>query len=214
MKLKELFLRALYPEDVVCCVCGKEAVLNELGACKGCSDKLKAAPRFTMGKVIDGAAAGLMYNDASADMIHRFKYSNCRYLGKNLAASMEIPGEWEGNVIIPVPLHPARLVQRGYNQSLILAAALGERYGIPVRNDLLKRIRNTVMQALTSRQERRENVRNAFKAAKECSGLKVILVDDVVTTGSTAEECAIALKAAGAQKVYVTAACYAGGREN
>ena len=116
--------------------------------------------------------------------------------------------------MIPVPLHSARLKERGYNQSLILAEHIGRKYNIPVKADLLKRIRNTLMQSLTSRHERRENVRDAFRASKRCAGMNIILVDDVITTGSTAEECAKALKAAGADKVYVIAACYAGGQEN
>ncbi len=214
MKLKELFLNALYPEDAACCLCNEEAVLNSHGLCKACGELIVPAPEFSLNEPVDSSAAGILYNDAAADIIHRFKYYGCRYLGKNLASFISLPREWQADVLIPVPLHSARLKERGYNQSLILAEHIGRKYSIPVKADLLKRIRNTLMQSLTSRQERRENVRDAFRASKRCAGMSIILVDDVITTGSTAEECAKALKAAGADKVYVIAACYAGGQEN
>lgn len=213
MKLKELFLKALYPEDAACCVCNKDAILDTHGMCKDCRALILPAPKFSLNEPVEDASAGMLYNDVAADMIHRFKYYGCRYLGKNLASFTALPEDWHADVIIPVPLHPKRLKERGYNQSLILARALGERNGIPVRDDLLIRIRNTLMQSMTSRGERRENVKDAFRAAKACAGMRVILVDDVITSGSTAEECAKALKDAGADKVYVIAACYAGGQE-
>ena len=214
MNLKELFLNALYPEDTACCLCNKEAVLNSHGLCEKCAETILSSPGFTMNEPVEDAAAGILYNDAAADIIHRFKYYGCRYLGKNLASFISLPRDWQADVMIPVPLHSARLKERGYNQSLILAEHIGRKYNIPVKADLLKRIRNTLMQSLTSRHERRENVRDAFRASKRCAGMNIILVDDVITTGSTAEECAKALKAAGADKVYVIAACYAGGQEN
>ena len=213
MMLKELFLNALYPKDAACCACNKEAVLDSRGLCKKCAELILPAPGFSLGEPVEAAAAGMLYNDPAADMIHRFKYYNCRYLGKNLASFITLPVEWKADVIIPVPLHPARLKERGYNQSLIIAGALAERSDIPVRNDLLKRIRYTLMHSMTSREERHANVKDAFRASKRCGGANVILVDDVITSGSTAEECARALKAAGAAKVYVIAACYAGGQE-
>lgn len=213
MKLKKMFLRALYPEDVACCVCSKEAVLDRHGVCENCRGLILPAPLLSPGESVYSAAAGIKYNDAAAEAVHRFKYYGCRYLGKNLASFMTLPKEWNADVIIPVPLHPVRLKERGYNQSLILARELGRRYGIPVRDDLLKRIKNTLMQSMTSREERHANVKDAFRASGRCGGLSIILVDDVITSGSTAEECARALKAVGADKVYVIAACYAGGQE-
>ncbi len=214
MKLKELFLNALYPQDVACCVCNKEAVLNSHGVCAGCRELILPAPMFSLNGPVDKAEAGIRYNDAVAEIVHKFKYYGCRYLGKNLASFIELPEDWQADAIVPVPLHPKRMRERGYNQSLIIAEELGRRYGIPVRDTLLKRIRNTQMQSMTSREERHQNVKDAFRASKRCKGLSIILVDDVITSGSTSEECAGALKAAGADKVYVIAACYAGGQEN
>ena len=214
MKLKELFLSALYPEDVACCVCNKEAVLDSHGLCENCCKLILPAPVFSLNEDVNGTAAGIKYNDAASEMVHRFKYYGCQYLGRNLASFMELPKEWQADAIIPVPLHPARLKERGYNQSLILAEDLGRGYDIPIRDTLLKRIRNTQMQSMTSREERQANVKDAFRASKRCRGLSIILVDDVITSGSTSEECARALKAAGADKVYVIAACYAGGQES
>ncbi len=214
MKLKELFLNALYPEDAACCLCNREAVLNSNGMCENCAELVLPAPQVFLNEPVDEAAAGILYNDAAADMIHRFKYYGCRYLGKSLSSFITLPDNWQADMIIPVPLHSARLKERGYNQSLILAEHLSMRCGVPVKADLLKRIRNTLMQSLTSREERRENVKDAFRASDRCAGMRIILVDDVITTGSTAEECVKALKAAGADKVYVIAACYAGRQES
>ena len=133
------------------------------------------------------------------------------------AAEIHIDGVISGAVAamayndaaVPVPLHPKREKERGYNQSMILAEELGRRYDIPVRPRLLKRIRYTEMQSMTAGRDRRENVRGAFRA-RECKGGNILLVDDVITTGSTMEECAIALKNAGAGKIYCAAAAYAG----
>ena len=199
---------------MACCVCNKEAVLNSHGLCESCRELILPAPAFSLKDPGDKAAAGLRYNDSVAEIVHRFKYYGCRYLGKNLASFIEIPEDWRADAIIPVPLHPKRMRERGYNQSRIIAEELGQRYGIAVRDNLLKRIRNTLMQSMTAREERVQNVKDAFRASKRCSGMTIILVDDVITSGSTSEECARALKAAGADKVYVIAACYAGGQES
>lgn len=214
MKLRDIFLSALYPDDVACCICSREALLNEHGLCTKCAGLLIREPGFSIGDVVDGWSAGLVYNDSAADMIHRFKYYGCRYLGKNLASFMGLPPHWQADGVIPVPLHAERMRERGYNQSLVLANEIAERSHLPVMDKLIKRTRNTPMQSMTSHEERRKNVKGAFRGAKGCKGLNIVLVDDVITTGSTMEECAMALKAAGAEKVYAIAACYAGAQES
>lgn len=209
MKLLNLFLNALYPEGVACLLCNRNARLDRRGLCEKCRESIDPAAEIHIDGVISGAVAAMAYNDAAAQLIHGFKYGNRRYMGRGLAGGIDLPENWRIDTVVPVPLHPKREKERGYNQSMILAEELGRRYDIPVRPRLLKRIRYTEMQSMTAGRDRRENVRGAFRA-RECKGRNILLVDDIITTGSTMEECAIALKNAGAGKIYCAAAAYAG----
>jgi ComF family protein len=119
--------------------------------------------------------------------------------------------EMKADVIVPMPLHWLRRLQRGYNQSEALARAMAKRLGVPCKPSCLRRIRYTAQQQQKSAAARRENVRNAFFAPPR-AGLRdktILLVDDVLTTGSTANDAARALRAAGAKRVVV--AVLAGG---
>jgi ComF family protein len=112
------------------------------------------------------------------------------------------------DIIIPVPLHPARERERGFNQASLLAELLSARTSIPSK-PLLERIRYTTTQTALDRSERMENLHNAFRLRKNMNmrDLRVLLIDDVLTTGSTLNECARILKGAGAISVHaVTAA--------
>lgn len=106
--------------------------------------------------------------------------------------------------IIPLPLHPSRERTRGFNQSLLIANALGEKLGLSVRDDVLKKIKKTKAQMELPREERLKNVADAF-AVSDTAAVRnrtCILVDDVKTTGATLEFAARALKAAGAKRVW------------
>ena len=109
------------------------------------------------------------------------------------------------NVVIPIPLHWSRRWWRGFNQCEILAGSLALEMGIPCRTDILRRIRRTDSQAQQSPTKRVENVKGAFRARAlpEMKDATVLLIDDVLTTGSTASEAARALRAIGAAKVHV-----------
>ena len=109
------------------------------------------------------------------------------------------------SLIIPVPLHVKRLRERGFNQSLILARVIGEKQKIPVNFSLLKRHKFTSTQTGSNKKERKQNIKGAFEVTdkKEINGKNIILIDDVYTTGATANECAKTLIKAGAQKVSV-----------
>jgi ComF family protein len=112
------------------------------------------------------------------------------------------------DLVIPVPLHPARLRERGFNQAELLAKILAQKINIPL-GCALERIRYTTTQTAFDRVERMENLRGAFRLRKKIGvrGLHVLLVDDILTTGSTLSECARVLREAGARSVYaVTAA--------
>lgn len=150
------------------------------------------------------------------DAIHDLKYRNLRAaapcLGRLLARWLEsarVPGE----VLVPVPLHRRRLRERGYNQSAMLAREVGKATGLPLVEGALLRVRDSVPQvSLSSRQERARNVDGSFRCGPRMDGAGIILVDDVVTTGSTMSACAEALKSAGASAVWgIALARQAGG---
>jgi ComF family protein len=111
----------------------------------------------------------------------------------------------QAEAIVPVPLHWWRRWQRGYNQSEALADALATHLGIPCQRGWLRRIRLTLQQTQQTPHARRRNVRGAFRASNDCAlrGRSILLVDDVLTTGSTASEAARALRKAGAAQVTV-----------
>ncbi len=107
------------------------------------------------------------------------------------------------DVLVPVPLHPHRQRERGYNQAALLAQAFGKTVGIPVLTDVLFRCRNTVSQTTLNAQERRANVADAFTCVPgSVQGKQVLLIDDVCTTGATLEACSIALRTGGAISVW------------
>jgi ComF family protein len=109
------------------------------------------------------------------------------------------------DAVVPVPLHWWRRLRRGYNQSEALARGLARVLALPCRTSWLRRARHTPSQVGKSAEQRRANVRGAFRAARVPAGASVLLVDDVMTTGATASEAARALKEAGAGRVVAAA---------
>ena len=116
--------------------------------------------------------------------------------------SEERHGNNEINLVVPVPLFTDRLQERGYNQSQLLSQLVAETLHISGSTEWLARIRGTRQQARLSQSERHLNVKDAFSASARVSGLSVLLIDDVVTTGSTLRECAGALREKGASAVF------------
>jgi ComF family protein len=106
------------------------------------------------------------------------------------------------SAVVPVPLHFQRLQERGYNQSALLAAAFSRAVGLPMQPTWLERTRETRQQVGLAPSERRDNVEGAFCAAEAVAGQRLLLIDDVYTTGSTLRACATAALAAGASAVY------------
>lgn len=150
------------------------------------------------------------------DVIHEFKYNrqiHLRHLvARWLRAALDderLRGQ-QFDVLVPVPLHPARQRERGFNQATLLAELLSAHAAIPCRS-LLKRIRYTTTQTALDRAERMENLHNAFRLRKntDVRGLRMLLIDDVLTTGSTLSECARVLKRAGAKSVHAATAARA-----
>jgi ComF family protein len=138
--------------------------------------------------------------------IHNFKYLRLAALAEplgNALAAFWLRAPARADCIVPVPLHPARRRDRGYNQSELLARRVGRAAGIPVRPNALCRIRATAVQMELSAAERQVNVAGAFRCDDPLlRGAVVLLVDDVCTTGATLDACASALKTAGALEVH------------
>jgi len=155
----------------------------------------------------------MIYDDASKGLILRLKHADHLHLARGLAQNMFAAGKDlldEADFIVPVPLHRFRLFQRRYNQAALLAQALGKLSGKPVLVDVLLRARATQSQGHLKREERRKNVAGAFclapRKAAQMAGKKILLVDDVMTTGATANACATALIKAGVAAVFVLTA--------
>ena len=158
----------------------------------------------------DRARAAVIYNDVARTIVSRLKYGDRPELARFCARLMTQAGRelWTAEpVLVPVPLHRFRLMRRLYNQSALLARALGRRANKPCALDALVRRRATPTQAEKGFRERHRNVRGAFAVSPrwqaEIAGRRVVLVDDVYTSGATIKECARALRAAGAAKVHV-----------
>ncbi|BBF91322.1 amidophosphoribosyltransferase [Blastochloris tepida] len=156
----------------------------------------------------DRARAVAHYDEVARRLVHALKFGDRTDLARPLGRMMAQAGAEllaDADALVPVPLHWTRLWQRRFNQSAALADAVGRIAGRPVRNDLLVRRRRTGHQIGLSRAERARNVQGAFAvpalATGEVRGRRLVLVDDVLTTGATLEACARALSRAGAARV-------------
>lgn len=168
----------------------------------------RLCPRCTAQKpTFDRAYAPFEHEGAVATAIHRFKYSGhselSRALGNLLASSAFAALAKSPGSICPLPLHEGRYRERGYDQATLLAVELAKVLKRPFTDRYLTRERATVRQVGLTEAERDKNVRGAFAASAKVNGHSVVLIDDVLTTGSTAREAARVLKAAGAVQVSI-----------
>ena len=178
---------------------------------KICEQCALASPRFAR------ARAALMYDAGSRGLILGLKYGNRMETAATLAPLMARAGApllAQTDLVVPVPLHPRRLRTRGYNQAVLLARALTSRTGHRMLPDALRRLVDTPPLADLSAEARARTVATAFAVRPRhlgaVRGARVLLVDDVLTSGATANACADALIAAGAAAVFVLAAARAG----
>jgi len=156
---------------------------------------------------IDGIRAPFAFEGLVRQSIHKLKYQNIRALAETFAAFLYdclMNNVLSADVLVPVPLHPKRLRERGYNQSVLLARELGKLCSLPVIEDYLVRCLYTPPQAQSSGVvERRHNIMNAFKCLdNRLWGKNVLLLDDVATSGSTLNTCARELKSTGVASVW------------
>jgi|UniRef100_A0A7C3WG37 ComF family protein len=183
----------------ICPCCGKIFAARE-GTNHLCGPCQKEPPPFAR------ARAALVYEGPGAEAIKKFKYARRLDLLPLLQAWLRTPDCRElvdaAELLVPVPLHTRRLQERGFNQALLLAQAFP---GKPLIKGALVRVRYTRPQSGLNPKERRENVRQAFAVARpqEIKGRRLLVVDDVYTTGATVRECARVLLKAGAKEVSV-----------
>jgi ComF family protein len=156
------------------------------------------------------ARAAVRYDEVARTLVHAFKYGDRLDLAPTIGLWMARAGREltaEADAIVPVPLHWRRLWARRFNQSAMLADVVAQDCGLPVAYEALKRIKPTAQQVGLTRAQRAENIQGAFRVAPAgraaVAGRRVVLVDDVFTTGATAEGCTRALMRAGAANVDV-----------
>lgn len=183
----------------LCLACGSP---SREGLCIRCVGSLERG-----GKCPPGWAP-FAYEGLVRELIAEFKFRSNFAAGDALSSLLayNLPSDLpQCDVVVPVPLHPRKLRERGFNQSAILGRAVARALRIPCDPFVLERVRDTRPQfELETEEERRENVREAFRASS-LKGKKVLLVDDVLTSGATADDCVRALTDAGAQGVFVAA---------
>lgn len=230
-----IFLDILYPRRCVSCdraviaaeapLCARcEGVFRPIGQprCLKCSKPIAdetaaycADCRTHPGSFRQGIAV-YAYSGRIQESMMRFKYKGrqeyAAFYGDAIAEAL-IPRmkHWRPELILPVPLHPSRYARRGYNQAELLAKRVGGSLDLPVRTDLLARTKKTKALKTLSASERRQALSQSFAVSPDLPSARILLIDDIYTTGSTIDAITRLLLAAGAAEVYYAAACIGSG---
>lgn len=220
--VRESLLDALLPQD--CLLCGQPAGSQQLCPC--CRDSLPAMPAGTCPRCAQPGPAGetcgrcqrhpphfdrliaaFPYAFPVDRMLQQLKYAHqlalAAWFGKALAEAIALPDDID--MIVPMPLHQVRLRERGFNQALEIARPLARRRCRPIDTATCIRVRDTSPQEGLTLLARRQNLRNAFACTGDLSGRRILLIDDVVTTGASVNECARTLRLHGAEQIIVLA---------
>lgn len=193
-----------YIEPPVCLRCGKHI---EDGEQEYCDDCRRIPKHFVRGYPV------FVYDNALRDSVIAFKYKNKReYVSFYAEEIMKKHGDTLralcADGVIPIPVHPSRYRKRGYNQAELLAKEISRRLGISCYSKELYRVEKTHVQKTLNAKERQKNLKNAFKRKRNGVELKkIILVDDIYTSGATIEACTKVLLGTGAEQVYYTSIC-------
>lgn len=188
-----------YIREPICKKCGKQLLEEEKEYCEDCKKRIH---------YFDSGIGVFAYTGSIKNAIYEFKYKDMKVYGKFFGMKMAeyakgYINHWKADVIVPVPVSKKKYLKRGYNQAEILAKELSKNCNIPMDATVLYRIKDTRPQKEMTRESRKKNLENAFIiSGNVVKYKKVILVDDIYTTGSTIDECAKALKAAGVEKVF------------
>lgn len=230
-KIKNMFLNALYPKHIKCICCGNELDQNSINdICPKCYDDCRIIYRnhcTRCGAPMPDNSTSVCFNCKSTNFdfencracfaysgkirsaIYKFKYKHQSFLAEPFAkfmAKLYATTDWDIDIVTFVPLHNKREKSRGYNQSKLLAIEFCKLTKLPLI-DSTERIIDTPSQTSKTRDERIKNIKDAFKIKKECktqiANKNILVIDDVYTTGSTANEISKVLIKNGAQKIYV-----------
>ena len=192
----------------VCSICG--IPFEGVGGNHPCSRCIATPPPYGV------ARAALHYEGICRELIHSFKYSHRSQLRRPLGLLTaqllsSFAAEQQPDLLMPVPLHPRRLRSRGFNQAVLVAEILAKQWQIPLARQLLQRTRPTTPQIELNREQRATNLQNAFAVIDKAavSNRHIMLVDDIVTTGSTLSACAQALRDAGCDRVSAVTIAHA-----
>lgn len=210
-----------------CRACGQALSRTEQAVCHSCLHQLEQTDFFRKGqdnplyyrfagKVPLQAAASLFFFDKKGKiqkLLHELKYHEqhevATFLGKFWAEAWKDSSFFAPyDTLIPIPLHPSKEIQRGFNQSLKIIEGIREQTGLPTDNEVVVRTKKTEAQALKSRTQRWENVADAFQVLKGPPA-NVVLIDDVITTGATIEACIRALCSHPSPPLTIKVACLA-----
>lgn len=199
--------RLPYVREPRCRKCGKP-VTDVMIFCEDCME---------FPHDFDQGTAAFLYDDCMRETIRHFKYKGRKEYGAVLGRLLYEYARpdlalWNAEAVVPVPLHREKLRQRGYNQAAVTAEAFARFASLPCFPDALVRTGRTAAMKNLAAGERRRNLRDAFSVSPDFrTPERILVVDDIYTTGSTADACAAALKGAGAKEVYVAAVCIGGG---
>lgn len=232
--MKEKLLELLFPPR--CAVCGEVLAMDERKGflCEACKKDIPYVPEGICPHcggetdragfcecclkpyAFDSACGAFLYEEVRK-AIHLFKYEGGKEIGRGLGQLMaEYLLEYheellvKTDVILAVPLHPKKEKYRGFNQAHILCERISEKTELVFQKEGLERKRETVAQSTLTPEERKVNLKDAFAALSDFTGKRVLLVDDIFTTGTTCNECAKVLKRAGAKEVMVFSLALAG----
>jgi len=222
------FLNALFPKNLSCLVCKKELNENVFGVCPACYKKLPFIEGKTCsicGRPLNNlsdyclrckneeifykrAVSVFVYDKTVKKLIYRYKKNGEQYLSEFFAACLiqkYAVLNFECDIVFYVPIHKNVLKRRGFNQSKLLCDIFAASYNLPVSNDNLVKVKDTGQQKALSKADRIKNLEKSFEVKEKSTvkGKNILLIDDVMTTGVTANECAKVLIKAGAKNVYV-----------
>lgn len=168
--------------------------------------------------MFESGRAVYVYEGVIKESMYRFKYSGRRcYAGAYVADAIRLHKNWLGiaapDVILPVPMFDDKMRRRGYNQAEVFARELGKELGVPCRSDIIIRRRNTIPMKGLTRQKRQNNVKNAFLISKSAVQFKrILIVDDIITTGATIDEIARVIRSSTGAVVYAMYICVGRGK--
>lgn len=224
--LAEAFVNFVYPP--VCSTCEGALKHGEAYVCTRCWESFERVPptesiiqlieeKFLADEAVDKIDSVFLFEQDPRvrEAVHLLKYSGAELIAAQFGLFIarkivDDPKLSMCDSIAPVPLHPARRRERGYNQSELIARSLSDILGVNHSPDLLVRTRQTMTQTLFDAEGRKKNIMGAFSLGKMpvdgIEGTKILLIDDVITTGSTIKECARTLKTNGVLEVYAASA--------